>query len=60
MSKRIAIKAAATMIGRHHLTIRRWIKAGKMPIPHRIGPALFFYLDDIERFIAEQRERGLL
>jgi hypothetical protein len=62
---KIGIKEAASMIGRHHLTLRRWIKNGQMPRPAPLDPRnprspLLFDCEEIERFITEQTERGFL
>jgi len=61
----IRLKDAAKRIGRHHLTLRRWIKDGRMPEPHHINPAklrspLVFDLDQFEAFVKEQTARGFL
>lgn len=48
------IKAAASLIGVHHQTLRRWWKAGKFPKPIDINGILLFKNADLLAWLERQ------
>lgn len=49
------IKAAASLIGVHHQTLRRWWKSDKFPKPMNINGILLFRNADILSFLDSQQ-----
>lgn len=49
------IKAAASLIGVHHQTLRRWWKSDKFPKPVNINGILLFRNADILSFLDSQQ-----
>ena len=56
----IRAREAATLLGVHPVTLRRWSDSGDFPPPVRLGPRQFRYyaLADIERHLAQNTERS--
>lgn len=52
------IKAAASLIGVHHQTLRRWWKSDKFPKPVNINGILLFRNADILSFLDSQHANG--
>lgn len=48
------IKAAASLLGVHHQTLRRWWKAGKVPKPTNVHGILLFKNSDLIAFVESQ------
>ena len=52
------IKAAASLLGVHHQTLRRWWKAGKVPKPTNVHGILLFKNSDLIAFVESQHARN--
>lgn len=53
----IRIMPLADLMGVHHTTIRRWVKAKKMPQPMSINGILLFRNADVLAFLDEQSKK---
>ena len=54
----VSIDAAADLLGVSKRTLQRLIAAGKFPTPIKIGATSRLLLEDIERYVDVQRNRG--
>lgn len=49
---RVSRADAATFLGRTPKTLAEWSRLGLGPRPHRVGGRIFYFLDDLQAFVA--------
>lgn len=56
----LGIKAVAGWTGTPEETLRYWRHRGEGPASFKLGRRVVYYRDDVERWLAEQRQASLV